>query len=118
MRILLQTGIIIILLATAACSDNKREAFEQDSSKATVASETGKETPLPDDVLLSTKPLIAGQLYEKPDFKSTALASFDTSQIIYVLDSSDAIFVQARIRKDTSLLTGYIPKTILPEKKQ
>ncbi|GAB3193980.1 hypothetical protein ABID22_000378 [Pontibacter aydingkolensis] len=117
MRILLLSGIIIVLLATA-CRENNREAIEQDSSEATMASETGKETPLPSDVLFATKPLIGGELYSKPDFQSTPVASFDTSQSIHILDSTHAIFVHARIRKDTSILTGYIPKTILPEKKQ
>lgn len=83
-----------------------------------MASETGTEAPLPNDVLFATKPLIGGALYAKPDFKSPSVTTFDTSQNIYVLDSTHAIFVRARVRKDTAYLTGYVPKTILPEKKQ
>ena len=116
MRILILKAIVLLLLSTA-CREKARETMEQDSSEATVASETGTKVPLPADVLFATKPLIAGELYAKPDFQSPSLASFDTSQSIHVLDSSHAIFVHARIRKDTSLLTGYIPKTILPEKR-
>ncbi|WP_299826424.1 hypothetical protein [uncultured Pontibacter sp.] len=116
MRKLILTGIIALVL-NSSCRENSRGTIEHDTSEATVASETGTEAPLPAEVLLATKPLIAGQLYAKPDFQSASLASFDTSQSIHVLDTSDAIFVQARIRKDSSVLTGYIPKTILPEKK-
>lgn len=90
--------------------------MDHDSSEATMASETGTEAPLPPDVLFSIKPLIGGELYAKPDFQSPSIATFDTAQHIHVLDSTHTIFVQARIRKDTSYLTGYIPKTILPEK--
>ncbi|MEJ8801209.1 hypothetical protein [Pontibacter sp. H249] len=116
MRKLLVPVFFIVLLA-AGCRESNREPIGRDSSEATMASETGTETPLPTDVLFAVKPLISGELYTKPDFQSSSLASFDTSQSIHVLDSSHAIFVHARIRKDTSVLTGYIPKTILPEKK-
>lgn len=92
--------------------------MEQDSSEATVASETGTNVPLPEDVLYATKPLINGEMYSRPDFESPALASFDTTQSIHILDSTNAIFVYARIKKDTALLTGYVPKTILPEQKK
>ncbi|MBC5992704.1 hypothetical protein [Pontibacter cellulosilyticus] len=115
MRILLLSGFFVIILA-ASCRENKRNAVEQDASEATMASETGIDAPLPADVLFATRPLIGGELYAKPDFQSPSLTSFDTSQSIHVLDSTHAIFVHARIRKDTAVLTGYVPKTILPEK--
>jgi hypothetical protein len=82
-----------------------------------MANRTDSKTPLPADVLLVTKPLISGQLYEKPSFESPTVISFDTSQVIQVLDTTHNIFVKARIRRDTTSRVGYVPKTILPEKK-
>jgi len=73
--------------------------------------------PLPADVLLVTRPLINGQLYSRPSFEGTSLVHFDTTQQIQVLDTtSNAIFVKARIRKDTAAFTGYVSRAILPEK--
>ncbi len=114
MRNILLTGIIIASLS-ASCRERNRETMEQDSSEATVASETGINLAVAADVLMVAKPLIAGEMYVKPDFKSKALAAFDTSQHIHVLDTAHPIFVRARIKKDSTTLTGYIPKTILPE---
>ncbi|TPE45313.1 hypothetical protein [Pontibacter mangrovi] len=99
-----------------ACSSNNGELQEQE--KATVASETGQAMPLPADVLYSTKSLINGKLYSKPDFKASPLAYFDTSQSIQVLDTTHTLFAKARIRRDTVQYVGYVPKTILPEQKK
>lgn len=117
MRKTLLLGALAILLGTVACRENNRANLEEDGSEATVASETGKAPPLPADVLIVAKPLISGQLYSKPNFESASIASFDTTQQIYILDTTDAIFVKARIRKDTSSFTGYVSRAILPEQK-
>ena len=117
MRKILVSGIFALLLCVVSCREGGRETIEQDSSEATVASETGEQAPLPADVIMVTKPLISGELYASPAFDSKTITSFDTSQQVQVLDTSHNIFVRARIRKDTISMTGYIPKTILPENK-
>lgn len=114
-RIFILFGIVAALWVTA-CREGTRDTIKQDSSETTVASETGIEVPLPDDVLHATKPLIAGELYTTTDFKSPSLASFDTSQQIFVMDTTHAIFVRAKLKRDTAWLIGYVPKTILPER--
>ncbi|MFD2513061.1 hypothetical protein ACFSRY_04235 [Pontibacter locisalis] len=116
MRKLLIPFLSVLLLSVASCRDSSHEEIEQDASEATVASETGEQAPLPADVIMVTQPLISGELYASPAFESKSITSFDTSQQIQVLDTSHNIFVRARIRKDTISMTGYIPKTILPEK--
>jgi hypothetical protein len=117
MRKLLLTGFLIVFLSVS-CRERNRETMEQDSSEATMASEIGTDIPRAADVMLVTQPLIGGELYTSPDFKSTALAQFDTAQHIHVIDTTHPIFVRARIKKENTTLTGYIPKTILPDKKK
>lgn len=107
----------LTLLIFWSCSENPDKRQSHDDA-ATVASETGRRIPLPDDVMYATKPLIGGQVYSHPDFRSQTVAYFDTSQQIHVLDASDAMFVKARIQQDTSSYTGYVTKTILPERKK
>ncbi|WP_439881131.1 hypothetical protein ACSX1A_18555 [Pontibacter sp. MBLB2868] len=107
--------LLTVVLGIASCTDRNQETIQQDSSEHTVASETGEQVSLPADVLLVTKPLVSGALYVSPSFESKSIASFDTSQQIQVLDTSHNIFVKARIRRDTVSMTGYVPKTILPE---
>ncbi|MBF9251703.1 hypothetical protein I2I11_00185 [Pontibacter sp. 172403-2] len=98
-----------------SCNRNRNVA-EYTSSAATDASEAGVAPPLPADVLLVTRSLINGQLYSRPSFEGMPLVHFDTTQLIQVLDtSSNAIFVKARIRKDTAAFTGYVSRAILPE---
>ncbi|ARS36758.1 hypothetical protein [Pontibacter actiniarum] len=106
----------LALLCLSACSGNKDTDLEDE--QATVASETGAPTPLAPDVLYATKPLISSKLYSQPDFQASSLAYFDTAQQINVLDTAHAMFVKARIRQDTTTITGYVPKTILPERKK
>ncbi|WP_347157336.1 hypothetical protein [Pontibacter chitinilyticus] len=106
--------LVFAALVLISCNRNKN-ALEHDSSEATDASEAG-EDPVPADVLLVTKPLISGHLYSRPSFEGMALAHFDTAQLIQVLDTSETIFVKARILKDTSSFTGYVSRAILPEK--
>ncbi len=84
-------------------------------SEATVASETGIAAPLPSDVLSTTKSLVSGDFYRSPDFKSQKIASFDTSQLIHVLDTTNALFIKARMQKDSASVTGFVSKAILPE---
>ncbi len=101
------------LLSLAACSDKK--FIGQDEAVATIASETG--IPVPEDALYTAKALISGKLYARPSFDGTVLAYFDTSQQLYVIDTTESVFVKARLRQDTVTHTGYIPKAILPELK-
>lgn len=105
--------ITLTILCLSACSGRGNE--EQGEEQAVIASETGLPIPLPSDVIYAAKPLISGKLYSQPDFKSRSIAYFDTAQQIYILDTSNAMFVKARIRQDTVQHTGYVPKTILPE---
>ncbi|AKD05529.1 hypothetical protein PKOR_05025 [Pontibacter korlensis] len=100
----------------SSCSGGGNDV--QDGEQVTIASETGQPTPLPADVIYSAKPLINGRLYSKPNFEASSLAYFDTAQSIHILDTSNTMFVRARILQDTSSYTGYVPKTILPEQKQ
>lgn len=116
-RKVLVPGFFALLLCVVSCREGGRETIEQDTSEATVANETGEQAPLPADVIMVTKSLISGKLYASPAFESKAITSFDTSQQIQVLDTSHSIFVRAQIRRDTISMTGYIPKTILPEEK-
>lgn len=71
---------------------------------------------LPADVVATAKPLIGGILYSKPDFKSTTLVQFDTSQVIQLLDTSETMFFKARINRNQENYTGYISKAIIPER--
>lgn len=104
------------ILCLSACSGEESEDHENEA--AAIASETGSTPPLPPDVLYAAKPLISGKLYSQPNFKASSTAYFDTSQQINVLDTAHTMFVKARIRQDTAVLTGYVPKTILPERKK
>lgn len=104
---------VLLTICLSACSG--RDEYARDEAQATIASETGQPTPLPADVMYSTKPLINGKLYSKPNFEASSVAYFDTTQQIYILDTSDDMFAKARIRQDTAHYTGYVPKTILPE---
>jgi len=115
MKTSLLLGLWAIFLFAACRKDARR--MDADHSQATVASETGAQPPLPDDVLMVTKPLISGQLYAKPSFESPAIAGFDTSHQLHVLDTTNSLFVKARVQKDTALFTGYVPRAILPERR-
>ncbi|WP_222619655.1 MULTISPECIES: hypothetical protein [Pontibacter] len=106
---------IVSIAATIACTACHSEPNNPDTSEATIASETGKPVALPTDVLLVTKPLIGGELYSKADFDSPTLTHFDTSQQIQLLDTTDVLFMKARLDKNSETFTGYISKAILPE---
>lgn len=103
---------IALILAGTACQSNTEK---QDTSEATIATETGMPPVLPADVLSVTKPLIGGELYSKPDFDSPTLAHFDTAQQIQLLDTTGVMFLKVRIDKNAETFTGYISKAIIPE---
>ncbi|WP_162428359.1 SH3 domain-containing protein [Pontibacter pudoricolor] len=105
----------LIIAATIVCQACQPDGEAQNISEATIASEAGKPTPLPDDVLSVTKPLIGGILYSEPDFNSPTIAHFDTAQQVQLLDTTDALFVKVRLSKNAETYTGYISKAILPE---
>ena len=105
-------SITLVSLCLCACSGKKDHAAEE--GQAVIASETGIPLPLPPDIIYTARPLIHGKLYSQPNFEAVPVAYFDTTQQIYVLDTSNTMFAKARIRQDTVQYTGYVPKTILP----
>jgi hypothetical protein len=107
-------SILAVFSLCIACNSEKGN-IEADGSEATVASETGTAITLPADVIYVTKPLISGEVYRTASFKGASLTRFDTTQAIQVLDTSDAVFVRARIQQDTAAYTGFVSKAILPE---
>lgn len=109
-------SIALVLLCFCACSGKEDHATEEE--QAVIASETGIPLPLPPDIIYTVRPLIHGKLYSEPDFEAVPVAYFDTTQQIYVLDTSNTMFAKARIRQDTAQYTGYVPKTILPARAQ
>jgi hypothetical protein len=114
MKTTLLTCLAVAILAGTSCS-KQRSNMEADGSEATVASETGAQVPLGPDVIYATKPLINGEVYKTASFQATSLMHFDTAQLIQVLDTSNAMFVKARIQRDTAAYTGFVSKAILPE---
>lgn len=105
--------LFAIFIAAIGCSESKR-TIESDSSEATVASETGSQI-VSSDVIAVTKPLISGELYDRPSFEGTSLAHFGADQEIQVLDTADVLFIKARLYKDSQELIGFVAKAILPE---
>lgn len=105
--------LTLYLFILGACSSGPSNHGPEE---ATVAAEIGHPAPLPKDVIYAAYPLINGKLYSHPDFKAQTIIYFDTSQQVYVLDTANVMFVKARIRRDTTAYTGYITKTILPER--
>lgn len=103
----------LLLFFLVAVSGAQTGCGESTRTTGNIRSENGQE--LADDVLAVTKPLISGELYNRPDFESISLTRFDTSQEIQVLDTTDAVFSRVRIRKDTEELVGFVAKAILPE---
>lgn len=101
---------LFVCLTLSAC--NADRGLEADSSEITVASETGS---LPADVLYATRPLIGGDMYKSASFEAPSLLHFDTTQLIHVLDTTDVMFVKARVQRDTAAYTGFVSKAILPE---
>ncbi|WP_242926500.1 SH3 domain-containing protein [Pontibacter vulgaris] len=106
-------ALLILCVAIASCKE--REGLKVDDSEATIASETGALPRLSADVLEVTQPLVSGRLYTSPDFESAVITNFDTAQEIQVLDTTNNLFIKARLHKDTSDFTGFVSKTILPE---
>ena len=106
---------VVSIAVSIVCTACQTEVEKQDTSEATIASETGVPATMPADVLSVTKPLISGELYSKPDFDSPTLTRFDTTQQIQLLDTADTMFIKARIDKDAENFTGYVSKAILPE---
>lgn len=101
---------VLALLLLGACSGTDGQEQATDALSETA-------TPLPPDAIYATRPLVSGKLYSSPDFKASTVVYFDTAQEVYVLDTTNIMFAKARIRKDTTSHTGYIPKTILPERR-
>lgn len=114
MKTNLITCLTAIAMAVTACNPD-RSKIEADGSTATMASETGEDAPLAADVLYATKPLISGDVYKTASFQAASLAHFDTAQLIQVLDTTNNMFVKARIQRDTAEYTGFVSKAILPE---
>jgi hypothetical protein len=114
MKTTLYISLLAAFVSLAACS-SERGNMETDTSEATVASETGAATPMGPDVIFATKPLIGGEVYRTASFQATSLIHFDTAQLIQVLDTSDVMFVRARVQRDTTVYTGFVSKAILPE---
>jgi len=110
--------LLITLAPLCLCTCTGKDDYANEEEQATIASEMGLPLPLPPDIIYAAKPLIHGKLYSQPDFEAIPIAYFDTTQQIYVLDTSNTMFVKARIRQDTVQYTGYVPKTILPEQAQ
>ena len=106
---------LLSITATIVCTACQTENRHQDTSEATIASETGAALPQPADVVAVTKPLISGELFSNPDFSSAKLISFDTAQHIQLLDTSGALFMKARVTRNSETFTGYISKAIIPE---
>ena len=106
---------LTVMLLASSCSD-RSELAGHDDAEATIANESGTPAPLPKDVLYASRALISGKLYARPNFEGTVLAHFDTSQQLHIIDTTDNIFVKARLPHDTSSQTGYIPRAILPER--
>ncbi|MBF8964313.1 hypothetical protein I0P70_13750 [Pontibacter sp. FD36] len=111
MKTTLTACMLAIFVSLTACNSEQR-SMEADDSEATVASETGG---LPADVLYATRPLIGGEVYKTASFQANSLLHFDTTQLIQVLDTTDAMFVKARVHRDTAAYTGFVSKAILPE---
>lgn len=111
MKTILTLCALSVLTAISACN-TERSGIETDGSDVTVASETGA---LASDVLYATRPLISGEVYKSASFQAFSLVHFDTTQLIQVLDTTDAIFVKARVKRDTTAYTGFVSKAILPE---
>jgi len=117
MKLAFAIPVFAAVLGTSSCND-RGSAIGHDGAEATIANETGASAPLPKDVIYTSRSLISGKLYARPSFEGTVLAHFDTTQQLYVLDTTNNIFVKARLLHDTATQTGYIPKAILPEQKQ
>ncbi|MDO6390467.1 hypothetical protein Q4E40_10050 [Pontibacter sp. BT731] len=111
MKTTLTVCMLAIFASLTACNSEQR-SMEVDGSEATVASETGE---LPVDVLYATRPLMGGEVYRTASFQAASLLHFDTTQVIQVLDTSDVMFVKARVHRDTAAYTGFVSKAILPE---
>ncbi|GGG08229.1 hypothetical protein GCM10011323_10960 [Pontibacter amylolyticus] len=111
MKTTLTVCVLALFTSLAACNSEHRST-EVDGSEATVASETGG---LPADVLYATRPLMGGEVYRTASFQAVSLLRFDTTQVIQVLDTSDVMFVKARVHRDTTAYTGFVSKAILPE---
>lgn len=111
-------ALLALLLTFTSCRESSR-VLERDASDATIASETGSTEQseiIPPDVILVTTALIDGVLYESPDFQSDQITQFDTTQQLFLLDTTDIMFAKARLYKDAVEYTGYVSKAILPEK--
>jgi len=112
------SGLLFLLIMFSACRENNR-TLEHDASQATIESETGitnATTVLPPDAVGVTKALINGALYDAPSFEANEITRFDTSQPLFLLDTTDIIFVKVRLIKDSTRYTGFVSKAILPEK--
>ncbi len=101
--------IVAVFILCSACGSGTQDAENADT---TITSSQ----PADKDVVATTKPLISGELYSEPDFKSKSLVQFDTAQYVYLLEKNGEVFVKARIIKNDQTYIGYVSKAILPEK--
>lgn len=116
MRVLTTLLVSAASLCLLACHDSSTAGNHAEEAETKISSAASKLLPMPKDVLYTSRSLISGSLYARPSFDGTVLARFDTSQQLYVVDTTDNIFVKAHLLQDTSLQTGYVPKAILPER--
>ncbi|MEJ8757807.1 hypothetical protein WG947_12410 [Pontibacter sp. H259] len=106
---------VVSIAATIGWAACQSETKPQGAGRGLIDSKTGAVVPTPADVLAVTKPLISGELFSNPDFSSTKLVYFDTAQHIQLLDTTGALFMKARITRNSETFTGYISKAIIPE---
>jgi hypothetical protein len=107
--------LFITALLAFSCNDGGR-LRSQDNTEATIANEAGRQAPIPKDVIYTSRSLINGKLYARPSFDGTIIAHFDTLQQLYITDTTHHVFVKARLQHDTTLITGYVSKAILPQR--
>lgn len=117
MKLAFALSVFAAVLGTTSCNDST-SILGHDGAEATIANETGTPAPLPKDVIYTSRSLISGKLYARPSFDGTVLAYFDTLQQLHVIDTTDNVFVKARLLQDTGAQTGYIPRAILPEQQR
>lgn len=111
MKAILLVVLSAVLVSVSGCRENSGNG---DASGEIPGSEAG--AGIPADVLLVTNAIVDGELYSRPSFNGISLTHFDTSHQIQVLDTTDQLFVKARLIKDTTAFMGYVSKAILPEK--
>lgn len=112
---LLLPPLLFTALFVFSCNDGNR-LKNQGNAETAIANDTDLLAPMPKDVIYTSQSLINGNLYARPSFDGTIIAHFDTSQQLYITDTSHQVFVKARLQHDTTLVSGYVSKAILPQR--